>query len=326
MRKGILYIFVAIFCFWSYNAYSQINCTVPLPPVLTSVSVQYEKGITELKWTLSPDKNIAAYIVYLYSDDNGNRGDSITTLWDSTATSYKYFSTAYKYFSTSFVVAAYRSPKIPGKEGCYSPFSNPLSTIFAKASIDTCNKKIVVSWSYTPYSKKVTGYSILMSVNGGNFAEATNLGPERNSDTLKVISTDAKYCFIVRANLEDGTVSTSNKAFPLSGVCTKPPVIIPDTADIDTEPEIITVPNVLISNSLKRNNLFRPVLSFIPKDYLLIISDRRGNILFKTKDYNEAWDGSRNGNGVYLWFLKVTPPSGKSISKTGTVTIINNRE
>ncbi|MDO9339695.1 MAG: gliding motility-associated C-terminal domain-containing protein, partial [Bacteroidales bacterium] len=127
-------------------------------------------------------------------------------------------------------------------------------------------------------------------------------------------------------NLEDGTVSTSNKAFSSPGVCTKPPVIIPDTTtDIVTETEIITVPNVLISNSLKGNNLFRPVLTFTPKDYYLIISDRRGNILFKTKDYEEVWDGSGKGNGVYLWFLRVTTPTGKSISKTGTVTIINNR-
>lgn len=331
MKKRLLYIFVAIFCFWSYNVYSQINCTVPLPPVLTSVSVQYEKGITELKWTLSPDKNIAAYIVYLYSDDNGNRGDSITTLWDSTATSYKYFSTAYKYFSTSFVVAAYRSPKIPGKEGCYSPFSNPLSTIFAKASIDTCNKKIVVSWNkYLSIPTKVIDYSILVSVNEGNFTDAANPGPDKTSDTLNGFTTDAKYCFIVRANLEGGTFSTSNKACASLKICSAPPVIIIDTTDvIIVPPEIITVPNVFTPNNDEVNDLFKPVLSFIPKDYHLIISNRRSNILFETRDYDEEWDGSQNGKpqpqGVYLYFLRVTTPSGKSISKTGTVTIINNR-
>jgi hypothetical protein len=40
------------------------------------------------------------------------------------------------------------------------------------------------------------------------------------------------------------------------------------------------------------------------------------------------WDGTRSGNpqpqNVYLWFLNVTTPGGKSISKTGTVTIYRN--
>jgi len=321
MKKWHLYIFLALISLWSYSAYSQ-NCKTPLPPVLTSVSVQYEKGITELKWTLSPSTDIAAYILYSYKD-----GDAmpIDTLWDSRATSYNYASTAYKYPNASYRVAAYRLP-ITGKDGCPSELSNILSCIFTEASIDTCNNKIVVTWSYTPYSKKVTDYSILVSVDGVNLPDTTKARSEQNSYILSYFGTASKYCFVVRANLEDGTVSTSNKAFPSPGVCTKPPVIIPDTTDIVPEPEIITVPNVLISNSFKGNNLFRPVLSFTPPDYHLIISDRRGNILFKTKDYNEAWDGSRNGNGVYLWFLKVTTPTGKSISKTGTVTIINKPE
>ena len=93
--------------------------------------------------------------------------------------------------------------------------------------------------------------------------------------------------------------------------------------------EIITVPNVFTPNNDLVNDFFKPVLSFTPLDYHLVISDRKGNILFETRDYNETWDGSQNGNphpqDVCLWFLKATTPSGKSISKTGTVTIIRNR-
>ena len=90
--------------------------------------------------------------------------------------------------------------------------------------------------------------------------------------------------------------------------------------------EKITVPNVFTPNNDLDNDLFKPVLSFTPKDYHLIISDRHGVTLFETRDFLEAWDGTKNGSpqpeGVCLWFLKVTTPSGKSISKTGTVTII----
>jgi gliding motility-associated-like protein len=92
--------------------------------------------------------------------------------------------------------------------------------------------------------------------------------------------------------------------------------------------ENITVPNVFSPNNDLVNDLFKPVLSFTPKDYHLTISNISGNILFETNDFSEEWDGSYKGNtepeGVYLWYLKVTTPSGKGISQKGTVTIISN--
>jgi gliding motility-associated-like protein len=99
---------------------------------------------------------------------------------------------------------------------------------------------------------------------------------------------------------------------------------------ICTEPtELITVPNIFTPDNDLINDVFRPVLSFTPLDYQLIITDRKGIVLFESKDFLEVWDGTHNGTpqpqDVFLWFLKVTTPSGKSISKTGTVTIYINR-
>ena len=501
MKKKHYNIILALFSFWSYSAHSQINCTVPLPPVFISVSVQPETGITEFNWTLSPSSDITAYILYSYKDGIGM---PIDTLWDPLATSYAFSSTATKYFSVSYVIAAHRMSGTPGMPGCTSPLSNALTTIFTKADIDTCNKKIVVSWnSYPSLPKKVTDYSILMSVDGGNFAEAVKVSSEENSFTLYDFSIDADYCFVVRANLEGETISTSNKACLLTKMQRPPRWINADLATVNAEnkvsisftidplseithfrlerksgssgtfqeiarpvsvngsvlftdnqadvnvinyyrlsavnncnipvivsnlssnmvlslertgndlilswnsykewsgmvssyrlfintgkgfeekaeiqstdtvftlgyqeimyevsgievcfyisasetsnpygitgqslssrictvpTEIITVPNVFTPNNDLVNDLFRPVLSFTPLDFHLIISDRHGNILFETRDFSAAWDGSQNGNphpqGVCLWFLKVTTPSGKSISKTGTLTIINSR-
>jgi gliding motility-associated-like protein len=93
--------------------------------------------------------------------------------------------------------------------------------------------------------------------------------------------------------------------------------------------EIITVPNIFTPNNDLKNDLFRPVLSFTPLSYHLIISDQHGSPLFETNDWNESWDGKKNGelqpDGVYLWFLKVTTPSGNNLARTGTVTILKNR-
>jgi gliding motility-associated-like protein len=468
------------------------------------VSVQPETGITEFSWTLSPSPGVAAYLLYTYHDENGiPRGDIIDTIRDPTATTFKYSGTSYKYFSSSYVVAAYKLPVIPGLDGCPSPFSNVLNTIFTRAVADTCNKKIIVSWnSYASLPKKVTGYSILLSVNNGSYNEVTNVSSDTNSFTLNDFIINADYCFVVRANLEGGTFSTSNKACLTTKMQRAPDWINADYATVNTDNKIslsftidplseithfllerknaqsaafqeiarpvsangsviytdahantdsiyyyrlsainncsipvtisnvctnlvlklerkgndlnlswnsyrewlgmissyrifintgkgfeekavlpaadtvftfgykeimfevigkeicfyisasetsnphgvtgqslssvvcivptetITVPNVFTPNNDLIDDFFKPVLSFTPVDYHLVISNRQGKILFESRDYNEVWDGTLNGNpqpqGVCLWFLKVTTPSGKRISKTGTLTIINN--
>ncbi len=483
---------------------SQVNCTVPLPPVLTSVSVCPETGNVEFTWTASPSSDIAAYLIYEYLNENGvPRGNIIDTIWNPAATTYSYANSSYKYHSTSYVIAAYRLPGLPGLDGCPSSFSNVLNTIFTTAVIDTCNKKITVGWNSYPSSpKKVTGYSVLLSVNGAVFGEEQSTDPDAVSFTFNEFDINADYCYVVRANLEGSTVSTSNKSCISTKMLVPPlwinadyasvssdnkislsfsvdpaseitkfqlekktgpsasffvignieevshrifftdnqsdiekinsyrlsamnscnvPVTISNTCsnivvslerngdDIDlswnayrewlgevssyrlfiktgvgfvekaelppadtayrilytdimydvsgselcfyvsaTErnnpygvtglsssqvvcsvpSEIITVPNVFTPNNDLVNDFFRPVLSFTPQNYHLVVSDRNGRVVFETRDFHEDWDGSQKGNtktgGVCLWFLEVTTPSGKKISKTGTITIIKN--
>ncbi len=486
--------FSGFFC----NAHSQENCTVPLAPVLTSVSVQPETDKTEFTWIPSESADIAAYIIYSYKDGDGK---AIDTVWNPAATSHTITNTAPKYSSVSYVIAAHRLSAVPGLPGCTSPLSNSLSTIFSRAGIDTCINRINVSWNnYTSYPEAVIDYSIMLSVNGGEFTEAGRVGAETVSFTLDNFITSAQYSFFIRANLEGGLFSTSNKS-SLSTKMLRPPAWInADWATIDTgnrvmlsftidpgseisdfllerktgpsgafleiarlravngtvlftdtkaDPdkvnyyrlsainscdipvtvsntssnmvlssewegndlrlswnqyrewtgevsaygvfvntgsgffenasvtstdsvymlgykdimynvsgdqvcfyiaasetgnphgipgqssssvkctapvELITVPNLFTPDNDLVNDLFRPVLSFTPKDYHLIISDQHGSVLFETRDFNSSWDGTRNGSpmpdGICLWFLKVTTPSGKNISRTGTVTIL----
>jgi len=501
MKIRIINIVVLISSLVSYNAYSQTDCTVPLPPVLTTVSVQPETGKTDFTWTLSPSTDIAGYILYTYKNGDGMAFD---TLWNPVATSYSFTGSSTQYFSVAYVIAAYRLPGLPGRPGCPSQLSNVLNTIFTTADLDTCNNKIVVSWNSYPSSpKKVTNYSVLVSVDGDSFTETAKVSPDLFSFTLNDFVTGADYCFVIRANLEGGFFSTSNKACLFTKM-QRPPqwinadfatvnsdghislsfsydraseithfnlerkigtagtfeeisqpvsdngsiVFVDDKADIkdrnyyrlsavnncnnhvkisnlcsnmilslerndndlnlswnsyskwlgaissyrlfvntgsgfeekailqpdDTvftlgykeimyevsgnevcfyisasetsnpygvtglsnsssictiPTEKITVPNIFTPNNGSVNSYFKPVLSFTPIEYLLIINDRQGKVLFESRDYSKSWDGAKNGNfqpqGVYLWFLKVTTPSGKIISRTGTITIINSR-
>jgi gliding motility-associated-like protein len=494
--RSLRLIFLLIMIIFHISTSAQINCTTspPLPPVLKSVSVQPESGNTEISWTLSSSPEIAAYIIYQYVDGAGINPD---TIWDPTATSYTLTRAIANNYSASYVMTSTRIPT------CTSKFSNVQNTIFEQTSIDTCNNKISVAWnSYSSVPRKVTGYSILVSVNGNSFTEAATFSSDMNKFTLSDFIINSEYCFVVRANLEDGTISNSNKSClltrmqkppqwintdqvtvnaqnkislsysvdPLSEIsrfrlerksgssglfktislpvasngrvkfidveahtdsinyyrlsainnCANPVMVsdigsnivlslektdnnlnfswnslkqIPEhtfsgkiyanpgtgfeqkasinqgdttftlaysrimyeitdkevcfyisvsetsnlygvreesqSSRVCTLPiEIITVPNVFTPNSGTVNAFFRPVLSFTPKKYQLVITNRQGKVLFETNDYLAVWDGILKGTpqaqDVFLWYLKVVTPSGKSISKTGTVTIINS--
>ncbi len=496
MKNRYFLIFIILLII-SGEAYSQADCvtTPPLPPVLTSVSVEPETGKTILNWTLSPSTGIAAYILYSYKNGDGM---VIDTIWDPAATNYILTSTSTKYFSVSYVIAAMRLPR------CTSIFSNVLNTVFDQVSLDTCLKKIEVRWNnYPSVPEKVVDYSVLMSYGSISYTEGGKTDSQTTKFTLNDFLLDSQYCFVIRANLENGAFSTSNKTCiltrmqrpplwinadqatlnsdgkvavtfsidprseithfslerrtGLSGVfqeISKPvsvnglvnnvdnqartdlvnyyrlsainscslPVTVSNLAsnivlalqssgnniilswnqykewrgivsgynifvdtgkgfeekvsvsasdsvysmdykqlmfdvtgnkvcfyittselsnpyglqgeskssEICSSPvEIITVPNVFTPNNDLENDLFKPVLTFTPSDYHLIISDRQGTVLFESRDYLEEWDGSKNGSpqpqGVYLWTLKLTTPSGKSISRTGTITIINKK-
>jgi hypothetical protein len=205
-------------------------------PVLTSVSVQPETGRTEFTWILSESTDIAAYILYSYE---GQDGHAIDTIWDPTATSHIISNMAPKYSSVAYVVAAHRLSTVPGMPGCTSPLSNVLSTIFCEAAADTCNKKITVSWnSYPSYPKVVTNYSVMLSVNSSPFMEEASTLPDVTSFTIDNFITDAEYCFYVRANLEGGLFSTSNKVCVLTGMQRPPEWINADYATVSDDSRI----------------------------------------------------------------------------------------
>jgi gliding motility-associated-like protein len=484
---------VFLFCLSSASTYAQINCITdpPLAPLLTLVTVQPESGNTIISWTPGPSANIAAYIIYSFKNGDGL---ALDTVWDPSQTSFTLATTATKYFSVSYVVAAMRLPR------CTSILSNDLSTIFSETALDTCNNKLNLKWNgYSDNPIKVAGYKILVSVNGESFAENITVPAGSTGYSFSGFSTNANYCFIVKAVLEDGSESSSNKTC-ISTKMQRPPSWInanyatvtqdnkiglsfsidpaseinhfllekrtqPETVfrqiaqpvsvngkvtyidndgdskkinyyrlsainncDIPiissnlssnivlsselvddavvlqwnkykdwlgnvssyilfvdtgngfeenssfqpadtvislnyndimynvsgdkvcfqikaledsnpngingqsfsapsciTTPEVITVPNLFTPDNDLVNDYFKPVLSFTPKVFHLVISDRKRNILFESNDYLKEWDGSVGGKrqpqGVYLWYLNVTTPSGRNISKTGTITI-----
>lgn len=179
--------------------------------------------------------------------------------------------------------------------------------------------EITLSWNhYRKWTGVIDNYILFINT-GNGFEERNTIIPSDSSITISYKEimyevTGNEVCFYISA-LENSNPHLINGLSRSSEACITPT-------------ELITVPNIFTPNNDLQNDLFRPVLSFTPDDYQLIITNRHGNTVFETKDFTAAWDGYQNGNaypqGVYLWFLKVTAPSGKTIIKTGTITIIND--
>jgi gliding motility-associated-like protein len=103
---------------------------------------------------------------------------------------------------------------------------------------------------------------------------------------------------------------------------------ISDTKCIE-QPVKIYVPNAFTPDDNLVNDIFKPVLSFSPVRYRMIINNRSGVTLFTTNDHLEGWNGMSGGRklpeDVYIWFIEAETPEGKTISRTGTVTVIFNQ-
>jgi gliding motility-associated-like protein len=185
----------------------------------------------------------------------------------------------------------------------------------------SANEDIVnLRWnSYTKWNGGVSSYSLFMNTGNGFslksvFTQADTVCAIDYHDIMYEVS-DTGVCFYIESE------EIPNQ-FGITGTSRSNTVCIEGT-------EKITVPNAFTPDNDNLNDLFRPVLSFTPAEYQLIITDRQNNKLFESSDHLQSWDGTKGGSplprDVYLWYLKVKTPSGKIISKTGTISIVKTR-
>jgi gliding motility-associated-like protein len=232
-RKRSLTVFILLFLF-SADTLSQVNCTVPLSPVLTAVSVMPETGLTELSWSASPSDNIAAYIVYTY---NGGNGFPVDTIWNPLARSYSLNSPASKYMSMAYVVTAHRLSAVAGMPGCTSPLSNSLPTIYCEAKLDTCNATISITWNrYNDSPRHVREYRIMVGMNGSSLTDSYTTSD--NSFVISGFQVNTDYCFAVKAVFDDGGFSTSNKTCVRTSMLRPPEWINADYATVNDRNDI----------------------------------------------------------------------------------------
>ncbi len=197
-------------------------------------------------------------------------------------------------------------------------WSNISSNIVLSAVQD--EDEIELSWNPCRSWRGITDSNLVYIKTGREFEMKFSLPSADSSLTipysdLMYEASQKEICFMIR------NVEASNpynvKGSAISQIACLPVI------------EKITVPNVFTPDNNSVNDLFQPVLSFTPLSYRLVIMDDKRRTLFESTNYSEPWDGKRNGvpqpEGICLWFLKVRTPSGREITRTGTVTIVHNR-
>jgi len=79
----------------------------------------------------------------------------------------------------------------------------------------------------------------------------------------------------------------------------------------------------------KRIDLFHPIYIEIPVEYHMRVFTRRGELVFKTRDIYQGWDGYHNQEAakgdVYVWMVEGKWKGGESFSLHGDVTLVWNQ-
>lgn len=89
----------------------------------------------------------------------------------------------------------------------------------------------------------------------------------------------------------------------------------------------LAVPTAFTPNGDGRNDLFRVLNAVKAENLELLLFNRWGQLVFKTKDWKQGWDGRVDGKpqqtGVYIWLLRYTDRNTKrKIEQKGMVTLI----
>lgn len=89
----------------------------------------------------------------------------------------------------------------------------------------------------------------------------------------------------------------------------------------------LAVPTAFTPNGDGKNDYFRVLNAVKAENLELLLFNRWGQLVFKTANWKQGWDGKINGapqpTAVYVWFLRYTDrDTKKTIQQKGTVTLI----
>ncbi len=204
-------------------------------------------------------------------------------------------------------------------DSCNNPTlpTNIGKTIFLTTNTDQARLSVTLQWSsYEQFSAPIVGYRIFRSINGimDNDPIAVVPGNTRNYyDNLEEFGhTTGEYCYFVEA-IEGFNMYSFNETSKSNASCAL------------LEP-LIYIPNTIIINGI--NELFLPVLNFYDfNTYELTIFDRWGQVMFRTNNPDEGWNGKHSISqnimeGTYVYVLRIRDGQDNEITTRGHVNVL----
>jgi gliding motility-associated-like protein len=202
--------------------------------------------------------------------------------------------------------------------------SNFASSIFLAVYADNEALTNTLKWNeYTDWDSTVAYYNIYRGFNGGDPDELIAVVAPTDErinvyvdDVYDNTNVKGRYCYKVEAvqgpindefnGLIGSATSVSNEG------CT-------------TQKPLFYVPNAFAPDGV--NKMFYPKGQFFDFSlYEMAIYNRWGEQIFITRDVNEGWDGTQNGEivplGSYVYTIRFVDADGKEHKRKGTVTVI----
>lgn len=174
--------------------------------------------------------------------------------------------------------------------------------------------KVNLNWNpYVSFIHDIQEYDIYRKEKEGDFIQ---VGTNSSNDTefvddISIISGNQKPgIFIYKINAIENI--TGNTVFSNELI-------------ILTESDIY-MPNAFTPDGDGINDLFKPVMNFVPEEFTMIIYDRNNIKVFQTNDPENGWDGTIKGaratEGVYIYYVEYKSYNGtRRALKPGTVTV-----
>lgn len=195
--------------------------------------------------------------------------------------------------------------------------SNITGNVVLQAS--SAGLQAFLHWTpYTDYEAGVKSYQIWRILNTGDPQQINEVyAPDTTfTDNLDFVSgsdIEDEICYYVVAE-ENDSYTRGVQGFSRS-----------NTTCISVTPNIL-MPNAFTPNDDGRNDIIKPVLSFIPQKYIFQVFDRWGSRIFQTTDPETGWNGSVNGGekaseGVYLYYVLLTTTKGIEVEQRGEITL-----
>ncbi len=196
--------------------------------------------------------------------------------------------------------------------------SNVASNIVIQAELD--KPLVQLSWSaYVDWRGGVDTYDLYRVIQGTGRKQLARLDSLTTgyTDTISNLAGQeifGQICYYVKATEGDAN------PYGVKGVSRS------NIACIEVLPDIF-MPNAFTPNQDGLNDELKPILTFIPADYLFIVYNRLGQKVFETNRPDEAWNGTtNNGNkgprGTYMYYIKISSSSGYTVEKSGQIHLI----